>query len=59
MESSAFQKALSDTTKMYEKKLMELVKQIEDEHRQFECAQEQLDLAKRLLSDQQKSAQVN
>ncbi|KAF7833676.1 kinesin-like protein KIN-UC isoform X2 [Senna tora] len=57
VENSAYQKALAHTTEMYERKVMELVKQVEDEHRQFECAQEQLDLAKRLLNDQQNPVQ--
>jgi hypothetical protein len=43
---------------MYEKKIAELVKQLEDEHAHFEGAEEQLDLAKRLLSDHQNSIQV-
>ncbi|XP_028758825.1 kinesin-like protein KIN-UC isoform X2 [Neltuma alba] len=57
LENAACQRALAETTKMHEKQVMELVKQIEDEHRRFECAQEQLDLAKGLLSDQQDLAQ--
>lgn len=44
---------------MYEKKIAELVKQVEDEHARFEGAEVQLDLAKKLLSDQQGSMQVS
>ncbi|XP_039023522.1 kinesin-like protein KIN-UC [Hibiscus syriacus] len=57
MENSKHQKALADTTQMYEKKLMELTKQLEDEHTRFEGAQEQLDLANMLLTDYQNSTQ--
>ncbi|KAL4291028.1 hypothetical protein GQ457_14G022560 [Hibiscus cannabinus] len=57
MENSKYQKALADTTQMYEKKLMELTKQLEDEHTRFEGAQEQLDLANMLLTDYQNSMQ--
>ncbi|XP_054798040.1 kinesin-like protein KIN-UC isoform X3 [Prosopis cineraria] len=57
VENAAYQTALAETTKMHEKQVMELVKQIEDERCRFECAQEQLDLAKGLLSDQQDLAQ--
>ncbi|GMI86984.1 Arabidopsis thaliana KINESIN Ungrouped clade, gene A, ARMADILLO REPEAT-CONTAINING KINESIN 1 [Hibiscus trionum] len=53
MENSKYQKALADTTQMYEKKLMELTKQLEDEHTRSEGAQEQLDLANMLLTDYQ------
>ncbi|GMI80591.1 Arabidopsis thaliana KINESIN Ungrouped clade, gene A, ARMADILLO REPEAT-CONTAINING KINESIN 1 [Hibiscus trionum] len=57
MENSKYQKALADTTQMYEKKLMELTKKLKDEHTRFEGAQEQLDLANMLLSDYQNSMQ--
>ncbi|KAF5467065.1 hypothetical protein F2P56_016929 [Juglans regia] len=57
MENSRHQKALADTTQIYEKKIAELVKQLQDEHAHFEVAEEQLDLAKRLLSDHQKTIQ--
>ena len=58
MENSKYQKALADTTQMYEKKIMELTKQLEYEHTRFEGAQEQLDLANKLLTDYQNSIQV-
>ncbi|XP_041022574.1 kinesin-like protein KIN-UC isoform X2 [Juglans microcarpa x Juglans regia] len=57
MENSRHQKALAGTTQIYEKKIAELVKQLQDEHAHFEVAEEQLDLAKRLLSDHQKTIQ--
>lgn len=43
---------------MYEKKIAELIKQIEDEHARSESVEEQLDLMKKLLSENQKSIQV-
>ncbi|KAL9351461.1 hypothetical protein Peur_054141 [Populus x canadensis] len=53
VENSVYQKALADTTQLYEKKIAELIKQVEDEHTRLEGAEEQLDLANKLLSDQQ------
>lgn len=58
MESSTYQKALADTTQMYEKKVAEILKQLEDEHARFEDAEEQLDVAKKLLNDHQNSMQM-
>ncbi|XP_022765450.1 kinesin-like protein KIN-UC [Durio zibethinus] len=57
MENSKYQKALAVTTQLYEKKIMELTKQLEDEHTRFEGAQEQLHLANNLLTDYQNSMQ--
>ncbi|KAL4621528.1 hypothetical protein ACB092_06G234800 [Castanea dentata] len=51
------EKVLADTTQMYEKKMAELIKQIEDERAHSESAEEQLALMKKLLSEHQKSAQ--
>jgi hypothetical protein len=59
VENSVYQKALVDTTQLYEKKIAELIKQVEDEHTRLEGAEEQLDLANKLLSDQQHLMQVN
>lgn len=59
MENSTHQKVIADTTQMYENKIAELVKQLQDEHARFECLQEQLYLSKKLLSDDQNSKQVN
>lgn len=56
-ENSTYQKALADTTQMYEKKIAELTKQLEDEHARFEGAEDQLDEAKNLLSCHQKPMQ--
>ncbi|XP_075671192.1 kinesin-like protein KIN-UC isoform X3 [Castanea sativa] len=57
LENSTYQKVLADTTQMYEKKMAELIKQIEDERAHSESAEEQLALMKKLLSEHQKSAQ--
>uniref|UniRef100_A0A5B7C3W1 Protein ARMADILLO REPEAT KINESIN1 n=1 Tax=Davidia involucrata TaxID=16924 RepID=A0A5B7C3W1_DAVIN len=57
LESTTYQKVLADTTQMYEKKISELMKQLEDEHAHSENAEEQLDMMKKLLSDHQKSLQ--
>ncbi|CAL5360959.1 unnamed protein product [Camellia sinensis] len=50
-------KALADTTQMYEKKIAELMKQLEEQQARSESAEEQLDVMKKLLSDHQKSMQ--
>ncbi|KAJ0102491.1 hypothetical protein Patl1_06039 [Pistacia atlantica] len=57
VENSTYQKALVDTTQLYEKKIAELNKKLEDEHARFEGAQEELDLTKKLLNDYQNSEQ--
>lgn len=57
-EKATNQKVLADTTQMYEKKIAELTKQIEDERSRSESVEEQLDLMKKLLSENQKSIQV-
>ncbi|MBA0781041.1 hypothetical protein Gotri_002001 [Gossypium trilobum] len=57
MENSKHQKALVDTTWIYEKKIMELTKQLEDEHTRFEDIQEQLHLANKRQTDYQNSMQ--
>ncbi|GLT70162.1 hypothetical protein SLA2020_422590 [Shorea laevis] len=49
-QNSIYQKALADATGMYEKKIKELTKQLEEEHARFEGMQEQLDLANRRLT---------
>ncbi|CAL5363445.1 unnamed protein product [Camellia sinensis] len=51
------QKVLADTTQMYEKKIAELMKQLEEQQAHSESAEEQLDVMKKLLSDHQKSMQ--
>ncbi|XVF75593.1 hypothetical protein PTKIN_Ptkin13bG0199200 [Pterospermum kingtungense] len=57
VENSKYQKALAETTQMYEKKIMELTKQLENEHTRFEAAEEQLDRVNKILRDYQNSMQ--
>ncbi|XP_030473054.2 kinesin-like protein KIN-UC [Syzygium oleosum] len=57
MEHCSYQKTLDETTQMYEKKIADLMKQLEDKHGRFEAVEEQLNLAKKLLSDSQSSMQ--
>ncbi|XP_059666045.1 kinesin-like protein KIN-UC [Cornus florida] len=57
LESSAYQKVLADTTQMYEKKIAELMKQLEDHHTRSESAENQVDTMKKLLNDHKKSMQ--
>ncbi|KAL6123914.1 hypothetical protein ACLB2K_076430 [Fragaria x ananassa] len=52
MEHSTYQKALADTTQMYEKKIAELMEQLEDECSRFEDLNEQFNLAKKLCHQQ-------
>ncbi|KAK1315475.1 Armadillo repeat-containing kinesin-like protein 1 [Acorus calamus] len=42
LENYTHQKVLSETTQMYEKKVVELFKQLEDEHAKYESSEEQL-----------------
>lgn len=44
---------------MYEKKITELIKQLEDERARSEGAEEQVDVMKKLLNDHEKSMKVN
>ncbi|KAK0592250.1 hypothetical protein LWI29_015750 [Acer saccharum] len=57
IENSTYKKTLVDNTQMYEKKITDLNKKLEDEHAGFEVVEEQLDTAKKLLSDYQNSMQ--
>lgn len=59
MENSTYQKALADTTQMYERKLAELFKQIKDNCTRIEDLEEQLGFTKKLLSDHQNLTQVS
>lgn len=58
MDNSRYQNELADTTQMYENKILELSKQLKDEHIHCEGLKEQLDSKKKLLSDHQSSVQV-
>ncbi|KAF7147114.1 hypothetical protein RHSIM_Rhsim03G0115900 [Rhododendron simsii] len=57
LESSSYQKALANTTEMYEKKIVELMKQLEHEKAHSGSAEE-LNAMKKLLSDHEKSMQL-
>ncbi|KAK3232525.1 hypothetical protein Dsin_004406 [Dipteronia sinensis] len=57
IENSTYKKALVDNTQMYEKKITDLNKKLEDAHAGIEVLEEQLDLTKILLSDYQNSMQ--
>lgn len=59
MENSTYQKALADTTQMYERKIAELFKQIKDNCTRIEDLEEQLGLTKKLLSAHQNLTQVS
>ncbi|KAL5981789.1 hypothetical protein ACLOJK_015853 [Asimina triloba] len=56
LDCTAYQKLLADTTQMYEKKVAELLEQIEDEHLHFQRAQELAEMNV-LLSNHQRSLQ--
>ncbi|PON34472.1 Kinesin-like protein [Trema orientale] len=57
MDNSRYQKELAETTQMYENRIAELSKQVKDEHIHSKGLKEQLDSAKKLLSDHQSSMQ--
>lgn len=58
MDISTYQNVLADTTQMYEKKVAELTKQLEEEHLRTSGAEEELCSLKKLLSDQEIVIQV-
>ncbi|XP_049378584.1 kinesin-like protein KIN-UC isoform X1 [Solanum stenotomum] len=45
-ENSSYQKVLAENTQMYEKKITDLMKQLQDEHARSESAEQQLELMK-------------
>ncbi|KAH0713899.1 hypothetical protein KY289_009858 [Solanum tuberosum] len=45
-ENSSYQKVLAENTQMYEKKITDLLKQLQDEHARSESAEQQLELMK-------------
>ncbi|GMQ09884.1 hypothetical protein CsSME_00053106 [Camellia sinensis var. sinensis] len=57
-ENSTYQKALSDTTQMYEKKIAELKQELDDGHAYFKGVEEELDITKMQLRDHQNSNQI-
>ncbi|KAK9158587.1 hypothetical protein Scep_005161 [Stephania cephalantha] len=56
LEKYSYQRMLADTTQMYEKKITELMVQLEDEQARFRSVQEQLAKMKILLSNCQASS---
>ncbi|KAK8277051.1 hypothetical protein V6Z12_D10G238800 [Gossypium hirsutum] len=58
LENSTYQKVLADTTQMYEKKIAELMKQLEVERAKSESAEEQLDAMKKLSDERKKLIQM-
>lgn len=57
LETSTYQKALADTTQMYENQIAALINQMEDERALGEGAERQLETLKALLSDHESSLQ--
>ncbi|KAL9680057.1 hypothetical protein QQ045_017932 [Rhodiola kirilowii] len=57
LDNSSYQKVLADTTQMYETKISELMRQLEDERACSETAEDQVHFLKQLVSDHQKSSQ--
>ncbi|CAI0410955.1 unnamed protein product [Linum tenue] len=51
LENSTYQKVLAETTQMYEEKIAEFKKQLEDEHASHESAEEEINMMKELLND--------
>jgi kinesin family protein 5 len=56
-ESGRYQKVLADTTQMYEKKIADLMKALDDERAEREGAEEQVDVMKKILNDHEKTMQ--
>ncbi|GAB4836412.1 hypothetical protein Ancab_001324 [Ancistrocladus abbreviatus] len=54
-ENSTYQKALAETTQMYESQMAELIKKLEGEQACCEGAEKQLEATKKLLSDHERS----
>lgn len=57
-ENSTYQKVLADTTQLYERKIAEIVKQLEVERAKSGSANEQLDETRKQLSYRQKEIQL-
>ncbi|CAN7061181.1 unnamed protein product [Brassica oleracea var. botrytis] len=55
LESSAYKEKLADASKVYEKKIADLVQRVEDEQARSTNAEHQLNEMKNILSNQQKS----
>lgn len=59
IESSTYQKALTESTQIYDKKVEQLNKQLEEERAHAASCVEQLDFTNKLLIDCKKSIQVD
>ncbi|XP_021727378.1 kinesin-like protein KIN-UC isoform X1 [Chenopodium quinoa] len=57
-ENSTYQKALADTTQMYENQIAALIEQLKDEQARYERAGNQSDVLKALLSDHEGSMKL-
>ncbi|CAN1780265.1 Kinesin-like protein KIN-UC [Linum perenne] len=55
LENSTYQKVLAETTQMYEEKITEFKKQLENEHASHESAEEELNMTKQLINDRHTS----
>ncbi|WCJ19273.1 Kinesin-like protein KIN-UC [Euphorbia peplus] len=55
LENSTYQKVLADTTQMYEMKISELSKQLEDDNRRCESTEEELNLMKDIITNGQET----
>lgn len=58
MEHDTFQKALAESTQMYEKKIANLIQQLKDEKARSVAAEEQLVASRKLFGDNQNIIQV-
>ncbi|KAL3838294.1 hypothetical protein ACJIZ3_022885 [Penstemon smallii] len=59
LENSTYQKVLADTTQMYEEKIADLMKQIEDETMRSNYAEEENERMKKQITDIQMAMQQN
>ncbi|KAK4367067.1 hypothetical protein RND71_014947 [Anisodus tanguticus] len=57
LENSSYQKVLAENTQMYEKKITDLMKQLQDERDHSESAEQELELMKEQLTGLQESMQ--
>ncbi|XP_060184527.1 kinesin-like protein KIN-UC isoform X1 [Lycium barbarum] len=59
LENSSYQKVLAENTQMYEKKITDLMKQLQDERARSESAEQQLELMKEQLTGLQELLQLH
>ncbi|XP_047256689.1 kinesin-like protein KIN-UC isoform X2 [Capsicum annuum] len=58
LENSSYQKVLAENNQMYEKKITDLMKQLQDERAHSESAEQQLELMKEELTGRQELMQI-